>query len=69
MLLKTKVIAKFVHQLVVEFLPIISDDVTGYTIPEDDIPFDEVHNSFFLHFSKYNSFSSFGEIICHSQGI
>ena len=48
MLLKTKVIAKFVHQLVVEFLPIISDDVTGYTIPEDDIPFDEVHTvSFF----------------------
>ena len=36
MLLKTKVIAKFVHQLVVEFLPIISDDVTGYTILEDD---------------------------------
>ena len=49
MLLKTKVIAKFVHQLVVEFLFIISDDVMGYTILEDDIPFDEVHNSFFLY--------------------
>ena len=66
MLLKTKVIAKFVHQLVVEFLPIISDDVTGYTIPEDDIPFDKVHNSFFLHFVKYSNFSPFGEIICRS---
>ena len=69
MLLKTKVIAKFVHQLVVEFLPIISDDVTGYTIPEDDIPFDKVHNSFFLHFMKYSSFSPLGEIIYRSQDI
>ena len=67
MLLKTKVNAKFVHQLVVEFLPIISDDVSGYTIPEDDIPFDEVHNSFFLHFMKYSSFSPLRETICHSQ--
>ena len=66
MLLKTKVIAKFVHQLVVEFLPIISDDVTGYTIPEDDIPFDEVHNYFFLHFTKYSNFSPLGEIIYRS---
>ena len=69
MLLKTKVIAKLVHRLVVEFFPIISDYVTRYTIFEDDVSFDEVHNSFFLHFSKYNSFSSFGEIICRSQDI
>ena len=69
MLLKTKVIAKLVHRLVVEFLLIISDDITGYTIPKDDIPFDEGHDSFFLHFTKYSSFSPLGEIICCNQDI
>ena len=43
MLLKTKVIAKLVHRLVVEFLPMISDHITGYTIPKDNVSFDEIH--------------------------
>ena len=66
MLLKTKVIAKLFHRIVVEFLPIISDDITGYTIPKDGVSFDEVYDSFFLHFSKYSNFSLFGEKICHN---
>ena len=66
MLLKTKVIAKLVHRLVVEFFPIISYYVMRHTISEDDVSFDEVHNRFFLHFSKYSNFNLFGEKIYHN---
>jgi len=69
MLGKLELFAQASHEVVEEWLTIVSDDVPRYAIPINNVHPDEVNNIFLFYFLQWNCFCLFGELISSSEDV